>query len=332
MAVMFDYRELPFYDEWMSPAPTVELHTSGSTGKPSRFVAEKKRMEASARLTCGFLGLGAGHRALLCMSTDYVGGKMMVVRAATCGLDLVCVEPSGHPLADVGDEPFDFVAMVPLQVYNSLHSPAERRRLEAIRHLIIGGGPIDAALAAEIKTLGNAVWSTYGMTETLSHVALRRLSGPEAEEWYTPFAGVNITLDADGRIKIDAPDVCREPLLTNDMGVIHPDGRRFKVLGRYDNVVCSGGCKFQIEEIESLLAAKTPGPVIVTKRSDQKFGEAVVLLYSSGDEADMRAACAAALPKYMRPKTYIKLPELPYAAPGKPARAAALKIAASYRP
>ena len=167
-----------FLDQWHDDSPTLLVHTSGSTGRPKPLYVEKRRMEASARITCSFLGLKEGDSALLCMPLDYIAGKMMAVRALTCGLRLISVPPTSHPLADISDH-IDFAAMVPLQVYNSLQAPQERQRLMAIRHLIIGGGSIDEALANDLKTFPHAVWSTYGMTETLSHIALRRLSGPD---------------------------------------------------------------------------------------------------------------------------------------------------------
>ena len=228
-----------FLKEWNDDSPYVEVKTSGSTGEPKRMLVEKQRMRASARITCDFLGLKAGDTALLCMSLDYIAGKMMVVRAIERNLRLIVIEPSGHPLVKQGDgsfvtsptdvtkEPspcFTFAAMVPMQVYNSLQVPEERERLKQIKHLIIGGGAIDEALAEELKTFPNNVWSTYGMTETLSHIALRRLSGAEASEWYTPFPSVGVSLNEEGCLVIDAPEVCKERLVTNDIAVIQGDG------------------------------------------------------------------------------------------------------------
>ena len=207
-----------FLEEWNSPSPYVRVQTSGSTGAPKPMLVEKERMRRSARITCDFLGLREGDTALLCMSLDYIAGKMMVVRAIERGLRLLTVTPSGHPLQHTGD--IDFAAMVPMQVYNSLQVPEERQRLMAIRHLIIGGGAIDVSLAAELKNFPHAVWSTYGMTETLSHIALRRLNGPETSEWYTPFDTVSVSLSDDGCLVIDAPEVCPQRLVTNDIAEI----------------------------------------------------------------------------------------------------------------
>ena len=199
-----------FLEVWHNDSPFLQVQTSGSTGAPKPMAVEKRRMLASARITCDFLGLKPGDTALLCMPLDYIAGKMMVVRALECSLRLVSVPPSGHPLAHETalSQVFDFAAMVPLQVYNSLQVPAERSRLMQIRQLIIGGGAIDDALAAALKSFPHAVWSTYGMTETLSHIALRRLNGPEASDCYTPFPSVRLSLSADGCLIIEAPAVC----------------------------------------------------------------------------------------------------------------------------
>ncbi len=338
-----------FLSEWHDASDRLLVHTSGSTGEPKALWVEKRRMEASARITCSFLGLKPGDTALLCMPLDYIAGKMMVVRALTCGLRLFCTPPTGHPLAagnslsvmETSAHPqafhlpssvFHLAAMVPMQVFNTLQVPAERERLMRVRHLIIGGGAIDDALEAELRTFPNAVWSTYGMTETLSHIALRRISGPEASDWYTPFPTVDVSLNAGGCLVIDAQEVCPDILETNDRAELSPDGRRFRILGRRDNVICSGGVKIQIEEVERMLRPHLPFPYMVTRRRDAKFGEAVVLLMQSADVAFARSVCRRVLPRYWQPKHYIPAAALPMTATGKPARKKAEQYAAEYNP
>lgn len=317
-----------FLSEWNNDSPFVHVQTSGSTGVPKPMLAEKRRMLASARITNDFLGLREGDAALLCMSLDYIAGKMMVVRSIERGLKLITVEPSGHPLNHsqlaTDDCQIDFAAMVPMQVYNTLQVPEERERLMSIRHLIIGGGAIDDALGAELKNFPNAVWSTYGMTETLSHIALRRLSGPEASDWYTPFPSVQVSLSEDGCLVIDAPEVCPECLVTNDIAEISTQG--FRILGRKDNVICSGGIKIQIEEVERHLRPFLRAPYLISKRPDPKFGEVAVLLTEdSVDEA--RQVCERVLPKYHLPRHYLHVDHLPLTETGKPARQQAARIA-----
>ena len=325
-----------FLAEWHNDSPTMLVHTSGSTGKPKPMLVEKRRMEASARMTCDFLGLSEGDTALLCMSLDYIAGKMMVVRSLVRGLRLVCVEPSGTPLRDLfrplltspnlrEEMSIDFAAMVPMQVWNTLQVPEQRERLMLIRQLIIGGGAIDDALAAELRAFPHAVWSTYGMTETLSHVALRRLSGPEATDWYTPMTGVSLSQTADGCLVVDAPAVHDGLLVTNDMVALAPDGR-FRILGRKDNVICSGGLKIQAEEVERLLRPHLRVPYLISKRPDPKFGEAVVLL-TEGDAGEARRVCEEVLPKYWQPKHYVGVLQIPLTETGKPARRGAAELA-----
>lgn len=323
-----------FLKEWHNDSPTVLVHTSGSTGKPKPMLVEKRRMEASARITCQFLGLKEGDTALLCMSLDYIAGKMMVVRALTCGLKLIAVKPCGCPEWE-GD--VDFAAMVPMQVYNLLQSEEGRKRLMAVKHLIIGGGAIDDGLASVLVGFPNHVWSTYGMTETLSHIALRRLNGPEASEWYTPFEGVKLSQTQEGCLVIGAPAVHDGALVTNDIVEFgSPSLRRgkgggpFRILGRKDNVICSGGIKIQIEEVERLLRPHMPVPFMISKRPDKKFGEQVVLLTESVDMDEVRGICQLVLPKYWQPKCYAHIDVLPMTETGKPARKEAEKYALLY--
>lgn len=333
-----------FLQEWNSPSETLLVHTSGSTGKPKPMWVEKQRMLNSAHITCDFLGLRPGDSALLCMSLDYIAGKMMVVRSIERKLRLFSVKPSGHPLSDESlakmvEMDFDFVAMVPMQVYNTLQVPQERERLSRIKHLIIGGGAIDDALAEELRSLPGAVWSTYGMTETLSHIALRRLNGEEASEWYQPFDSVGVSLNSDGCLVIDAPLVCSEPLVTNDIAEIKQQETSshssdassslktssphalFRIKGRKDNVICSGGIKIQIEEVENLLRQHLDAPFLLAKKKDEKFGEIAVLVTESGDLEGVEAICRQVLPKYWVPRQYLHFDQLPMTETGKPKRA-----------
>ena len=315
-----------FLQEWHNDDPTVWVHTSGSTGTPKPLQVEKERMMASARLTCSFLGLKEGDSALLCMPLQYIAGKMVVVRSLIAGLRLIPIAPSGHPLKDLKETP-TFAAMIPMQVYNTLQVPEERTRLMEIKHLIIGGGAIDDALAHELKDFPNHVWSTYGMTETLSHIALRKLNGTDASDWYTPFEQVRIQLSEEETLITHAPNVCSEELKTNDIAEINEEGK-FRILGRKDNTINSGGVKIQIEQVESRLKKHLDTPFLISARKDAKFGEIVVLLYNKvGNEDDIRRICESELPTYWVPKAYIGVDELPMTGTGKPDRASARRIA-----
>lgn len=353
-----------FFSEWNNDSDRVLVHTSGSTGKPKPMMVEKKRMLNSARITCDFLGLKPGDSALLCMSLDYIAGKMVVVRSIERHLHLISVSPSGHPLKDINlkdangkdvNGEITFAAMVPMQVYNTLQVPEERERLTHIRHLIIGGGAIDASLEKELRSLpGNiAIWSTYGMTETLSHIALRRINGAEASEWYQPFDSVKISQTDEGCLVIDAPLVCAETLVTNDIVEIEPyiynkvekhdkeekhdkvEKLRFRIKGRKDNVICSGGIKIQIEEVEALLKPHLEKPFMIAKKKDEKFGEIAVLLTEdedikkveatirrllSGKSDDSNKSSESKSHKYWIPREYLHVDHLPLTETGKPKR------------
>ena len=341
-----------FLSEWNNDSDRVLVHTSGSTGKPKPMMVEKKRMLNSARITCDFLGLKPGDSALLCMSLDYIAGKMVVVRSIERHLHLISVSPSGHPLKDINlkdangkdvNGEITFAAMVPMQVYNTLQVPEERERLTHIRHLIIGGGAIDASLEKELRSLpGNiAIWSTYGMTETLSHIALRRINGAEASEWYQPFDSVKISQTEEGCLVIDAPLVCAETLVTNDIVEIESyiynkvEKLRFRIKGRKDNVICSGGIKIQIEEVEALLKPHLEKPFMIAKKKDEKFGEIAVLLTEdedikkveatirrllSGKSDDSNKSSESKSHKYWIPREFRYVEHLPLTETGKPKR------------
>ena len=341
-----------FLSEWNNDSDRVLVHTSGSTGKPKPMMVEKKRMLNSARITCDFLGLKPGDSALLCMSLDYIAGKMVVVRSIERHLHLISVSPSGHPLKDIDlkdangkdvNGEITFAAMVPMQVYNTLQVPEERERLTHIRHLIIGGGAIDASLEKELQALpGNiAIWSTYGMTETLSHIALRRINGAEASEWYQPFDSVKISQTEEGCLVIDAPLVCAETLVTNDIVEIESyiynkvEKTRFRIKGRKDNVICSGGIKIQIEEVEEFLKPHLEKPFMLAKKKDEKFGEIAVLLTEdedlkkveatirrllSGKSDDSNKSSESKSHKYWIPREFRYVEHLPLTETGKPKR------------
>ena len=327
-----------FYEEWNNGQDLLLVHTSGSTGAPKPLWVEKRRMLNSARITCDFLGIKPGDTALLCLPLDYIAGKMMVVRSIERNLSLTSVTPDNHPLRSIieqcrqnGTDPesvrITLAAMVPSQVYCSLQDAEERSMLMQIKHLIIGGGSIPSDLEQQLQHFPNHVWSTYGMTETLSHIALRRLNGTESDRWYTPFESVNISISTEeerkeeraeseeeraeseeerakskeqraksreeraeseerrrGCLIIHAPQVCSHPLTTNDIAELHDDGRRFRIIGRKDNVICSGGIKIQAEEVEETLQQFFPYPIAITRMPDAKFGEIVVLLIESERE------------------------------------------------
>ncbi len=321
-----------FLSEWHSSDSCLTVHTSGSTGDPKPLRVEKRRMEASARMTCRFLGLSSRDTALLCMPLRYIAGKMVVVRSLVAGMQIINVKPSSRPLASLDKVP-SFAAMVPLQVACSVENVGDLEKLRSIRNLIIGGGAVDERLARVLRGFPNAVWSTYGMTETLSHIAMRRISGKEADEYYSPLPGIRVWLNAALCLCIEAPQLFDGVLETHDVAEFAPDGQRFRILGRIDNVIDSGGIKIQAEEVERMARPLLPLPFAVTSRPDSKLGEAVVMVVEAepGEETDsllasLKKKLEAILPQYWRPRSYIAVPSIPMAGNGKIARAELKKL------
>ena len=311
---------------WESSAPTMRLHTSGSTGTPRPVEADKAKMRGSAHRTCAHFGLGRGDTALLCLPLEYVGGMMQAVRAFEAGMRIIAVAPCARPLQGLRVSP-RFAAMTPHQVFETLQHSRERRLFSGIGDVIVGGGAISPELARMLKTLPCRVWSTYGMTETLSHIALRRASGAEAEQAYRPLRGVTVRIDADGCLCITDPTTADGEIATNDLAALHADG--FCITGRRDNVVCSGGLKLQIEALEERLGP-IGAPYALTGVPDARFGEALALVYAGSPKQTeaIAAQVGARLHGAERPK-HICCTEspLPQTATGKPARKALRELA-----
>ena len=309
-----------FLEKWFDASPVITVHTSGSTGTPKELVVRKDRMMQSARLTCEFLNLQAGDTALLCMNLRYIGAMMVVVRSLVAGLNLIVRPASGHPLSDI-EEPLRFAAMVPLQVYNTLRVPEEKARLEQTDILIIGGGAVDDSLEAEMSALPTAIYSTYGMTETLSHIALRRLNGDTASKHYYPFPSVELSLSAESTLVVKAPLICGEVLQTNDIACIYPDGS-FTIAGRKDNVINSGGIKIQAEEMEKRLRPFIPVPFVVTSVPDPRLGQALTLLIAGQvDVRELESKLQTVLDAYHRPRHIFMTESIPQTENGKTDRA-----------
>lgn len=315
-----------FLSEWFDDSDTIIVQTSGSTGIPKKMRVRKDQMIQSARMTVEFLNLRPGDSALLCMPLMYIAGKMMVVRALVASLDLYCQVPSGYPMRNLNQH-IKFAAMVPSQVFNSLQSSTERERISQIETLIIGGGAIDINLEKELMNFPHSVYSTYGMTETLSHIALRKLNGDEASKSYKPFSSVKLSLSSERTLIIDAPLVNDAVLPTNDIAEIYDDDS-FCIIGRKDNIINSGGVKVQIEKVEEYLAQFLNFPFAITFIPHPKWGEAIVLLIESidYDEKELRQIINC-LPKYWKPLYIEGVIRLPYTGTDKVDRVACKRLA-----
>ncbi len=301
---------------------TVTLHTSGSTGTPKEITVEKTRLRASAEATCRFLGLRAGQRALLCLSTDYIAGLMMVVRADVAHLELISQKPSSHPFANEG-RIIHFTALTPMQVYSTLSVPREAERLKRVKKLIIGGGAISPELERKLRRFPNAVYSTYGMTETLSHIALRRISGRNASKYYKPMEGVSLSLTDDSRLVIDAPRIANTKLTTNDIVSFRHGSNEFKILGRADFAINSGGIKVHPEQVEMAVSKYIKYPFAIVGTSDEKFGQVVTMVIDATadqmPDSALNEIFTTTLQPYHKPRRIVRH-SIPTTSNGKIAR------------
>ena len=250
----YEKQVIAFARQWLSGQETFTVHTSGSTGEPKPVFLTRQQMALSARLTCQALGLNAGDRALVCLSATFIAGMMMLVRGFEMGLELTVIDPASRPLEGFHvTDTFDFTAMVPLQLQETLQgTPRERFHLDRMKGILIGGAPVSLAVMQQLQNVRSPLYHTYGMTETVSHIALRRLNGPHRRDDFVPFEGVQLGLDARGCLHITSALTRGETLQTNDLVDLQADGT-FRWLGRMDNVINSGGFKVQIEKVETAI-------------------------------------------------------------------------------
>lgn len=271
-----------FLSQWLNNSDFVTVSTSGSTGIPKRTRVAKKAMLTSATMTGNFFGLKEKQNALLCLNASYIAGMMMVVRALAFRMNLITVPPGGAPLEYLDEnQPVDFAAMVPAQVFKSLETENSLRKLESLGALIIGGAPLSRDLENRIAELKGRIYATFGMTETLSHIALRRLNGADRSGNFMLLPGIRITSDARGCLVADVPYIDVNPLVTNDLVEI-TSADSFQWLGRADHVINCGGVKLIPEQLERRLSELISGRFFIASQPDQRLGEVPVLVLERG--------------------------------------------------
>ena len=279
-----------FLLEWLNNESFVFVQTSGSTGKPKKIVLDKNAMIASAKATGLFFNLQPKNSALLCLSADYIAGKMMLVRAITLGLHLDANEPISSPLSN---KKYDFVAMVPMQVANSLE------QLHLVETLLIGGTKVSYQLAKEILKTNCKAFESYGMTETISHIAIKQIGAKE----FTVLPNVTISLDDRNCLVIEALEISSDEIITNDIVEI-VNSTQFILKGRIDNVINSGGVKIFPEEVEEKLAKYISTPFFIASLPDEKLGEKVILVLE-GNPFEIDNVIFSELTKYQIPKQIV---------------------------
>lgn len=279
-----------FLLDWFDSKPYIEMQTSGSTGTPKIVKVDKQAMVNSAIATGDFFDLHSGDRALQCLPVKYVAGKMMLIRSIVLGLDLDYVAPTSHPMKGLEDK-YDFAAMVPMQAQNSL------KELHNVKKLIVGGARISASLEKELMKLPTEVYETYGMTETITHIAAKRVG----EEAFTVLPHVTISYDDRNCLVIHAPKIIAEDtVVTNDL-VELVNENQFKFIGRIDNVINSGGVKIMPEQVEQKLDVKLDRRFFITSKEDKELGEKVVLVVE-GEHFALDTTIFDCLDKYEHPR------------------------------
>lgn len=320
----FETAILTFCRHWLAGQKTFTLHTSGSTGAPKPITLRREHLIAGAKATGAALALQPGDKTLVCLPVEYIAGLMMLVRGLVLGLPLTVITPGGNPLANFAPETrFAFTALTPMQLHTALtQSPEKTPILNGMKAILLGGAPVGDHLRRQIEQLEAPVYHTYGMTETASHIALRRLNGPHPSEFFMPLPGVLTGLDERGCLTITAPVTGGQPLVTNDRVEWRPDGA-FIWLGRVDHVINSGGVKVQIETVEAALEEALGGRrCLVCPQADDRLGQIVTTVIegdplSPAEETALKTALGQKLTRFEIPRRFAYQPRLPQTATGK---------------
>lgn len=286
-----------FLLDWLDDKETIELTTSGTTGVPKVITIKKQSMVHSAIATGNFFNLHPQDKALLCLPARYIAGKMMIVRAMMLGLELDIMVPSSHLDDLLPHKAYDFVAIVPLQAENSLD------KLHQFKKIIIGGAKVSDDLASKLKNIKSDIYETYGMTETITHIAAKKIG----EAYFNVLEHVSISNDERNCLVIDAQSVSDEKVITNDIVEILNE-KQFKWIGRYDNVINSGGIKLFPEQIEAKLASKIGNRFFITSLPDDVLGSKVVLIIE-GSEQVIDTTIFNSLDKFEKPKEILFVSE-----------------------
>jgi o-succinylbenzoate---CoA ligase len=245
----FERDTLNFCHDWLTGKKDFEIETSGSTGQPKKIVIKRDQMEASARLTAQALNLQSGYNTLLALDPDYIAGKMMLVRSFVIGMNTIAIEPCSDPLKVIGNERIDFAALVPYQVRTILQSAASLKKLDNIKVVIVGGATLDQQSIDLLQHSHCEISLTYGMTETISHIALQKINGNQKQESFVTLSGIVLEKDERDCLVIDARPLGLQPIKTNDVVTLLSENS-FQWLGRWDNVINTGGIKVFPEKIE----------------------------------------------------------------------------------
>jgi o-succinylbenzoate---CoA ligase len=332
----FETETFSFIKKWLTGETEFNLTTSGSTGAPKEIILTRTQLQQSAFRTINALGLTNQHTALVCLDTKYIAGKMMLVRALEANMNIVAAEPSSNPFKNIPENSsIDFTALVPLQVEEILNDRATAKRLNTIQNIIIGGAALSNHLKSQISKLQSTVYATYGMTETVSHIALQKLTSADATEYFTTLNTVSITRDERDCLVITLPEFA-EPIVTNDLVQII-NSRTFQWLGRYDTIINSGGVKLSPEGIEQKLAlafkdALHSPSFFIAGVPDERLGQKLILVVegTAHQEFKLLAIAKQYLTGYEVPKQIQFIPAFIRTETGKINRVKTVQLLSRY--
>lgn len=298
-----------FLLDWLDNKDYVLVSTSGTTGLPKTIKIGKNHMVNSAIMTGDYFNIQPGDTALHCLPSRYISGKMMLVRAMILGLELDMVAPTLHPAYDE-EKHYAFSAMIPLQLKNSLH------RLQNIKTLIVGGAAVSKALIEKLHNLKTNVYETFGMTETISHFAVKKLNHNSSEATvFETLPHVKISKNENDCLVVDAPKLSETTVVTNDL-VNMISEHQFEIIGRYDNMINSGGVKVFPELIELKLQDLIESRFFIASENDSDLGQKVIMVLE-GDTVEFDKEVFSQLDKHEVPKMIYTIPKFLVTETGK---------------
>jgi o-succinylbenzoate---CoA ligase len=328
----FEKNTFDFIRSWLKEQQAFTITTSGSTGDPKKITITRESMITSAKLTQQAVGFKEGDNALVCLDTRYIAGQMMLVRCFVANMYIVAVDPTSNPFSKIDElQKVDFTALVPYQVYDLVRSQ-DAKRLDSINTILIGGAPLDEETKTLLNNYSCQCYATYGMTETISHIALQLLNGNDRSPYFKTLPAIKIHLDDRQCLVIDAPHL-PEQVITND--IVHLiDEQTFQWLGRHDNIINTGGVKVIPEKVEEAIAKvlslnRSSQAFFITAQADAQLGSKMILIVEGSlplTIEELNESLSSSLTKYELPKELHSLPAFVRTETGKINRRESIKL------
>ena len=223
----------------------------------------------------------------------------MLVRSLVLGLDLYIFPVTSSPISDLKNN-YELIAFTPIQLENSIPF------IEKIKKVLVGGSPVQKTLKEKILNSKSTVYETYGMTETITHIAAKNLSIGEKE--FTSLPGIEIGI-RDNCLFIKPNHLSVKMVQTNDV-VELTNKNKFLLIGRKDFIINSGGVKLNPEAIEKKLEKYISADFVISSIDNTKFGEVVTLVFKKNIPENYNKAFTH-LSKYEIPKEVLVIDNFP---------------------